>query len=54
MAFFLGRWQAPHGGAWGITAAYGAGTAVIGLGYGTYTFLKWRRIWHTPSASHPA
>jgi hypothetical protein len=46
LTFFLGRLQTAHGGAWGITAAYAAGTVVIGLGYGTYTFLKWRRIWH--------
>ena len=46
LAYFLGRWQNPHGGAWGIAAAYALGTLVIGLGYGTYTFLHWRRIWH--------
>ncbi len=46
LAYFLGRWQNPHGGAWGIAAAYALGTLVIGLGYGTYTFLRWRRIWH--------
>jgi hypothetical protein len=36
----------PYGGAWGIAIAYAIGGTVIGLGYGTYTFLKWRRIWH--------
>lgn len=46
LAYFLGRWQNPHGGAWGIAAAYAIGTLFIGLGYGTYTFLRWRRIWH--------
>lgn len=46
LAYVLGRWQNPHGGAWGIAAAYALGTLVIGLGYGTYTFLRWRRIWH--------
>ncbi len=46
LAYFLGRWQSPYGGAWGIAAAYALGTLVIGLGYGTYTFLRWRRIWH--------
>ncbi len=46
VAFVIGRMQTPHGGAWGIAAAYALGAAVIGLGFGTYTFLKWRRIWH--------
>lgn len=46
LAYLLGRWQNPHGGAWGIAAAYALGTLIIGLGYGTYTFLRWRRIWH--------
>ena len=46
VAFVIGRLQTPHGGSWGIAAAYAVGSAVIGLGYGTYTFLKWRRIWH--------
>ncbi len=46
VALLLGRWQNPHGGAWGIAAAYAVGTLFIGLGYGTYTFLRWRRIWH--------
>ena len=46
VAYLLGRWSNPHGGAWGIAAAYAVGTLVIGLGYGTYTFLRWRRIWH--------
>jgi hypothetical protein len=46
VAFVIGRLQTPHGGSWGIAAAYAVGSAVIGLGYGTYTFFKWRRIWH--------
>ncbi|AEU39076.1 lipopolysaccharide biosynthesis protein [Granulicella mallensis] len=46
VALVIGTMQSPHGGAWGIAASYALGTAVIGLGYGTYTFLKWRRIWH--------
>ena len=46
LAYVLGRWQSPYGGAWGITAAFALGTVVIGLGYGTYTFQRWRRIWH--------
>jgi O-antigen/teichoic acid export membrane protein len=46
VAFVIGRMQTPHGGSWGIAAAYAVGSAVIGLGYGTYTFFKWRRIWH--------
>ncbi|HLI76091.1 MAG TPA: hypothetical protein VKV02_04030, partial [Acidobacteriaceae bacterium] len=46
VAYLLGRWNNPHGGAWGIAAAYAVGTLVIGLGYGTFTFLRWRRIWH--------
>jgi hypothetical protein len=46
LALFLGRLPGAHGGAWAIAAANAAGAIVIGLGYGTYTFLKWRRIWH--------
>jgi hypothetical protein len=46
VAFVIGRLQTPHGGSWGIAASYALGSAVIGLGYGTYTFFKWRRIWH--------
>lgn len=46
LALILGRMQGPHGGAWGIAIAYAAGGVVIGLGYGSYTFFKWRRIWH--------
>ena len=46
VAFVLGRMRGPHGGAWGIAVAYAVGAAVIGLGYGSYTFFKWRRIWH--------
>jgi O-antigen/teichoic acid export membrane protein len=47
---FVARRQTTHGGAWGICAAYAIGSAIIGLGYGTYTFLKWRRIWHSDGA----
>ena len=46
-------WMAPAAlvfgrlhGALGIAAAYAAGSVVIGLGFGTYTFLRWRRLWH--------
>lgn len=46
VALVIGTMPTPHGGAWGIAASYALGTAVIGLGYGTYTFLKWRKIWH--------
>jgi O-antigen/teichoic acid export membrane protein len=46
IAFFVAHMKSPHGGAWGIAAAYAIGAAVIGLGYGSYTFFKWRRIWH--------
>lgn len=46
VAFVVGRMQTHHGGSWGIAACYALGSAVIGLGYGTYTFFKWRRIWH--------
>ena len=41
-AVFFGR----HFGALGICAAYSAGTVTIGLGFGTYTFQRWRKIWH--------
>lgn len=41
-AFFLGRTY----GAYGIAIGYFLGTAVIGLGFGTATFTKYRRIWH--------
>ncbi len=34
-------------GGLGIAAGYAAGSLIIGLGFGTYTFLRWRRIWHT-------
>ena len=42
MAWILGH---RYGGV-GIAAGYAFGSLVIGLGFGTYTFLKWRRIWH--------
>jgi hypothetical protein len=41
-ALFLGQ----RSGALGIAATNLLATAVIGLGYGTFTFQKWRRIWH--------
>jgi hypothetical protein len=47
VALMIGRIPTAHGGAWGISAAYAVGSITIGLGFGTYTFLKWRRIWHT-------
>ena len=46
IALLVARMHGPHGGAWGIAVAYAVGGVVIGLGYGTYTFLKWRRLWH--------
>jgi O-antigen/teichoic acid export membrane protein len=46
IAFLVGRDPGPHGGAWGIAFIYMIGTLIIGLGYGTYTFFKWRSIWH--------
>lgn len=46
VAFVIARWPGPHGGAWGIAASYALGSAIIGLGFGSYTFFKWRRIWH--------
>lgn len=46
-------WLGHRYGGIGIAITYGCGSLVIGLGYGTYTFLKWRRIWHGPaSADH--
>ena len=46
-------WMAPAAlllgqryGAFGIAATYLLGTLVIGIGYGTFTFRKWRHIWH--------
>ena len=42
MAWLLGSWF----GASGIATGYFVGTMVIGLGLGTYTFQKYRRLWH--------
>ena len=42
MVWFLGSTF----GSLGIASGYLAGTLVIGLGFGTYTFLKYRRQWH--------
>ncbi len=42
MVWLLGR---DYGSA-GIAAGYLLGTVVIGLGFGTYTFQKYRRLWH--------
>lgn len=41
-ALVLGRWY----GAYGIAVAYLFGALLIGLGFGTYTFAKYRRLWH--------
>ena len=41
-ALVLGRWY----GANGIAIAYLCGSALIGVGFGTYTFSKYRRLWH--------
>ena len=38
----LGRWY----GASGIVAGYLGATLAIGVGLGTYTFTKYRRLWH--------
>ena len=46
VALVIGRLQSPYGGAWGIAAAYAVGSLIIGIGFGSYTFFKWRRIWH--------
>lgn len=46
VALWMGLSHAPHAGAWGIAAATAVGVTTIGLGYGTYTFLHWRSIWH--------
>ena len=35
-----------HFGSLGITSGYLLGTVIIGLGFGTYTFQRWRRVWH--------
>ncbi len=42
MVYLLGR----SFGAAGIASGYLAGTLVIGLGFGTFTFQKYRRLWH--------
>ncbi len=41
-ALLLGRSY----GALGIATAYLIGGVVVGLGLGTYTFVRWRKIWH--------
>ena len=41
-ALFIGRTH----GAYGIALCYFLGTVVIGLGYGTYTFSRYRSLWH--------
>ena len=41
-AFWLGRYY----GAYGLSIGYLGCCVVIGLGFGSYTFMKWRRIWH--------
>jgi hypothetical protein len=46
MAWWLGHKM----GGLGIAIAYAAGSCVLGLGLGTYTFLTWRRRWHGPTA----
>jgi formate/nitrite transporter FocA (FNT family) len=46
IAWWMARTPGPHHGAWGIAAANAIGVVFIGLGLGTYTFLRWRRIWH--------
>lgn len=40
--YFLGR----RFGAIGMTSGQFAAAVLIGLGLGSYTFFKWRRIWH--------
>ena len=42
MAVVLGRAY----GAYGIVIGYFLGTLVIGVGLGSYTFFKYRRLWH--------
>ena len=42
MVWLLGS----HFGSLCIASGYLAGTLVIGLGFGTYTFQKYRRAWH--------
>ena len=49
MAWILGH----RYGGMGIAAGYAFGSLTIGLGLGTYTFLKWRRIWHSGSGLAP-
>ncbi len=41
-ALILGRFF----GAYGISIGYLSCGIVVGIGFGTHTFLKWRRIWH--------
>jgi len=40
--FFLGRRFGILGMAWGYLAT----ALIVGIGLGTWTFLKYRRIWH--------
>ena len=46
LALWLGMAHGSYSGAWGISAANAIGVTTIGLGFGTYTFLRWRRILH--------
>ena len=41
-AFFFGRTSGAHG----IAICYFWDTIFIGIGYGTYTFLRYRKLWH--------
>ena len=41
-SLLLGRWY----GAYGIAIGYFLGTLLIGVGLGTRTFVKYRRMWH--------
>jgi hypothetical protein len=41
-ALILGRFYSAHG----IAIGYLLGGTVIGFGFSTFPFMKWRRIWH--------